>query len=341
LLFVVLFLATHCASPPQSTPILTVNIPTVVRSPTNPIRTLAPVTPIPTQTLVPATPNPTRTPAPTITPFPTPSNLARVERDVVYCTVNAVALTLDLYLPKPVDNQPLAVAVNIHGGSWIFGDKGKSDSAADIPVFIERGYAVAAINYRLAGQAQFPAQIIDAKCAIRFLRAHAAAYHLDPNRIGAWGCSAGGHLAALLGVTDPSAGFDQGEYLDQSSRVQAVATMTAPLDLTLYDSITRGDMLKRVFGTATDQTILSRASPITYVSNRAAPFLILQGEQDPLIVPSHGENFVKRLTDAGGTAQWVMVKNGHHCFPAESPPAPNRAEISSRMVDFFDQQMRR
>jgi acetyl esterase/lipase len=107
----------------------------------------------------------------------------------------------------------------------------KSEAGLFASMMTAQGYLVVSINYRLYPAAQFPAMIQDVKCAVRSLRANAVQYNLDPNRIGAFGVSAGGHLAALLGTTDASVGWDVGEYLDQSSRVQAVIAMAGVMDL--------------------------------------------------------------------------------------------------------------
>lgn len=318
--------------------------------------TQAPVSPTLTATFVaPALASPTRAPStqPTaapaatrirLTPTPAPidsAELGALERDIIYCVTNDIPLKLDLYYPKPSNGKAFPVALNIHGGSWSFGDKQASDSAPDIPVLVQRGYVVAAVNYRLAPAHKFPAQLEDVKCAVRFLRAHAALYHLDSKRIGAWGCSAGGHLAALLGVTQPGDGFDQGEYLDQSSRVQAVAAITAPMDIDLYDAMKRAEMLKRVFGTARAHSpIFTIASPVNYVAAGASPFLIFQGDQDNLIVRQHGEAMRARLTAAGAPAELVTVREGRHCLPSQAAMNPSRAEISKMIADFFDQKLK-
>lgn len=312
-----------------------------------------PVPTVPSPTLVPRTRvagglaqpiNATVTPAAVPTTIPlNHATVEQIKRDITYCTTQGVALKLDLYRPPSAksNGKPLPVAVNIHGGSWRGGDKAESDSGTDIATFVERGYAVAAVNYRLAPEYKFPAQIEDVKCAIRFLRANAKTYNLDPNRIGAWGCSAGGHLAALLGVADSTAGFDQGEYLQESSHIQTVATLSAPMDLNLYDTTARAKMLTQVFGTNTDKTILAKDSPITYVSKKSPPFLIFQGNQDSLISPKHGENLVGRLTAEGATARLITVQNGTHCFPPTPAMKPSRDEISTQVVDFFDKELRK
>jgi acetyl esterase/lipase len=300
---------------------------------------------------VPPTPNRAPTLAPSLTPpivippiaKPAPTNsqdkFGTIERDVTYCTITDVALKLDLYYPTISAREPLPVVVNIHGGSWSAGDKSKSDSAADIPTLVAHGYLVAVVNYRLAPQWKFPAQIQDVKCAIRFLRANAIKLALDPKRIGVMGCSAGGHLAALAGVADQSAGFDDvGEYANESSRVQAVAALSAPTDLTLYDAVARADMLKRVFGVTTAlNPVLVHASPVTYVSPDDPPMLIVQANQDRLVSSKHGEELEQRLTKVGVPAKLIAVKNATHCFPAAPAMSPTREQISQLIADFFDQ----
>jgi acetyl esterase/lipase len=311
------------------------NIPTLLPTPTPTIR---PTPRIPLATT--PEPAPTRTPRPT----PTPLNpVGKVERDVTYCTIDNVALKMDLYFPNATDAKPLPVAINIHGGSWSAGDKEHSDSAADILTLVTRGYLVVGINYRHAPTYKFPAQIQDVKCAVRFLRANATRFNLDPNRIGAWGCSAGGHLVALLAAADKSAGWDNlGEYKEQSSRIQAAAPICAPSDISLYDVVARSEMLKRVFGSNTGiNPSLLRASPVTYVTKDDPPFLIFQGDKDTVVSPQHGEKLYAKLTAAGVSAKLIAVKNGTHCLPAAPEMSPSREEISKMIADFFDQVLKR
>ena len=136
---------------------------------------------------------------------------------------------LDLYLPEKADG-PLPVIVWVHGGGWLAGSK---DGGGPALPFVGKGYAVAAINYRLSQHAKFPAQIEDCKAAIRWLRANAKTYNLDPDHIGVWGASAGGHLVALLGTSGDVKELEGKEgNTDQSSRVQAVVDWFGPTDLT-------------------------------------------------------------------------------------------------------------
>src|SRR5207253_7695708 len=135
----------------------------------------------------------------------------------------------DVYLPTVRVSGPSPVVMYVHGGGWTSGDKSWVDGVLKESEFTGRGYLVAAVNYRLAPQYRWPAQIEDVKCAVRYLRANAATYNIDPNRIGAWGTSAGGHLVALMGLAGPDAGLEgKGGNPDQSSRVQAVVDMFGP-----------------------------------------------------------------------------------------------------------------
>jgi acetyl esterase/lipase len=130
--------------------------------------------------------------------------------DITYCTMDGVPLKMDLYFPFD-NNAPYQTLVYIHGGSFTSGDKRKGSGIIDIPAMTERGYAVAAINYRLMPDQPFPAEVIDAKCAVRFLRAHANEYNLLTEKIGIWGGSAGGHLSAMIGLTNDDPTYDAGE----------------------------------------------------------------------------------------------------------------------------------
>jgi acetyl esterase/lipase len=265
----------------------------------------------------------------------------RVARNVTYCTGDGQPLTMDLYFPSQAAAIPMPTVVFVHGGGWEIGEKDTPDEIA--PEMIRRGYVVASINYRLAPQSRWPAQIEDVKCAIRYLRAEAGTYHLDAERIGVWGSSAGGHLAALLGLTDSRAGFDgQGGYPDQSSRVQAVVDLYGPADLpalTKTGSDRMVETMQRVFGAGGKMPVelLQQASPVAYVSSAAPPFLILQGDKDTMVPASQSEELYRRLRAAGVPATLVLVRNGDHGFvPAGGPVSPSQAERTRLIADFFD-----
>ena len=279
--------------------------------------------------------------SPAIAPL-NPAKLGAVERDVTYGTADGVALKMDIYYPK-VANGPVPAVVYVHGGGWTKGDKASGAGQRDIAELIARGYLVPAVNYRLAPQYKFPAQIEDVKCAIRFLRASAATYGLDPGRIGAWGGSAGGHLVALLGLTDVSAGFEgSGGYANQSSRVQAVVDMFGPADLTVGFEGNKSPLIEQVFGTSDHASqIIKQASPVMYVSKDDPPFLILHGEKDNVVPLGQSQALYQRLASAGVPVALIIVKNGGHgLMPVGGLITPARAEITKIIANFFDRYLK-
>ncbi|MFQ6090625.1 MAG: alkaline phosphatase family protein, partial [Candidatus Bipolaricaulia bacterium] len=190
-----------------------------------------------------------------------------IEREIVFATVESLPLKLDAYRPELPG--PLPAIIFVHGGGWVGGDKRGMEPYARY--FAERGYVGFAINYRLAPGFKFPAQIEDVKCAVRWVRQHAAEYNVDPDRIGALGTSAGGHLVGLLGVTDGSEGLE-GACGDPaiSSRVQAVVPYFGPMDLVeLFSGTAHGaQTAMKLLGTTCEASpeTCRRASPIAHVS---------------------------------------------------------------------------
>ncbi len=278
---------------------------------------------------------------PTLAPI-NPAKLGTVDRDLSYCTVDGVALKMDVHYPASADGAVPAL-VYVHGGGWTSGEKSSGEGSRLLTTFAQQGYLAVAIDYRLAPQFKFPAQIEDVKCAIRSLRAHAAEYGLDPNRIGVLGGSAGGHLVSLLGVSDPSAGFEgTGGYAEESSRVQAVVDMFGPSDLTQEFDGANLRIARQVFG-VTDKSspVLAQASPVTYVSPDDPPFLILHGSQDDLVPPSQSQALYDRLTLAGVPATLILVENAGHSFaPVGGAIHPTHEEIEQTILEFFDQTLR-
>jgi acetyl esterase/lipase len=163
------------------------------------------------------------------------------------------------------------------------GDKSEGAGIGDQSALTAADFLYFSINYRLAPEYKFPAMIEDVKCAVRYLRAHASQYNLDPQRVGALGGSAGGHLVSLLGLSNELAGWDVVEYLDQSSRVQAVVDYFGPADLTdsSFDTERAENRAVEVFG-ATNQSdpLLAAASPVTYATPDDPPFFIAHGDKD-------------------------------------------------------------
>ena len=263
------------------------------------------------------------------------SKLGTVERDVTYCTMDGVELKMDVYYPFENSGR-FPVTMYVHGGGWQKGDKGGGAGEAEFLELQKAGFLMVSVNYRLAPDYEFPAMIEDVKCAVRSLRAHADEFNLDSNRIGVFGSSAGGHLVALLGTTDESAGFDVGEYLDQSSRVQAVVDMFGPADLTASVA-NDSETVQNAFGNFD----LALASPVTFVSVDDPPFLILHGEEDTLVPIEQSEELLAKLQAAGVPAELMRVANAGHGFkPVGGDPNPSRVEISQRIVNFFEETLR-
>jgi acetyl esterase/lipase len=253
---------------------------------------------------------------------------AAVHSNLVYARADGKDLLLDLYVPESATNGRFPVVVWIHGGAWRSGSKEKPPAAR----LTARGYAVASISYRFSAEALFPAQIHDAKAAVRWLRANAAEYGLDPARFAAWGASAGGHLAALLGTSGGVAALE-GTLGNQnrSSRVQAVIDFFGPTDFLKMDAA--GSKMhhdapdspeSKLIGGPIQQNAekAARANPITYVSADDPPFLIMHGDRDPLVPHDQSRLLHEALKKAGVEATFETVEGAGHGF---SGPEIDRA----------------
>jgi acetyl esterase/lipase len=230
---------------------------------------------------------------------------------------------LDLYLPSVPQAGRLPLIVWIHGGAFRMGSK-EGDADNPLPLdYVTQGYAVASINYRLSQHAIWPAQIEDCKAAVRWLRAHAADYGIDAARIASWGPSAGGHLAAMLGVTGAERALDVGEHLEQPSAVQCVVDYYGPTDFLLMDAQRPpGGMVHDTPDSPESELIggpiqdnkakTARANPITYVSPSAPPFLIVHGDADPLVPFQQSVILRDALTTAGVSVDFHTVLGGGH-----------------------------
>ncbi len=283
------------------------------------------------------------TPAPTLTGEARPGG---VERDLTYCVTNeGVELKMDVYYPRSL-KQPAPAVVYVHGGGWRGGNKDEGIGRNFIADLVRDGYVGISINYRLAPEYKFPAEIQDVACAIRHLRANAGRYGIDAQHIGVMGSSAGGHLAALLGLADRNPGWDIGQYqipyADQSSRVQAVVDMFGPTDLTKLALKPNELEAQNVFGASTsNQSVLEIYSPVNYVSKEAPPFLILQGQEDRTVPPAQSQLLYDLLIKAGANAKLVMVQNAGHGFqPTGGRINPSMQELIQLAADFFDQTLK-
>ena len=269
---------------------------------------------------------------------PQSSQVPAIYRNLPYVTNGHQRQVLDLYVPKSQEKLPLII--RIHGGAWLGGSK-DSDGPADFP---SQGYAVASINYRLSQHAVFPAQIQDCKSAVRYLRANAQKYNLDPNRFAAWGASAGGHLAALLGTAGDVNEFDVGENLSVSSRVQAVVDYFGPTDFLQMEAHRLPNGMvhnspdspesKLIGGNVADNPEkVAKANPITYITKDDPPFLIIHGDMDPLVPHHQSELLEAALKKAGVPVIFYTVKDGGHGGFKD----PNVSKLSR---EFFDKTLK-
>ena len=259
-------------------------------------------------------------------------------RDQEFAVVDGRRLLLDLYLP---DNAPglRPLIVWIHGGAWLVGDKTECPA---IPLAAQ-GYVVASISYRFSSAALFPAQLHDCKAAIRWLRAHAAEYGIDPGRVGVWGLSAGGHLAALIGTTGDVAEMEGevGSHHEFSSRVQAVCDWFGPTDFARMNDIP-GDQDHNAPDAPEALLIggpvqehpdrVARANPITYISRDTPPFLIMHGDRDPIVPITQSSLLYHALRKAGIDVKFHIIEGAGHGFEGEM--------ILDSVRQFFDRQLK-
>lgn len=264
---------------------------------------------------------------------PQPPQGTTVHRDLPYVTTGHERQKLDLYLPQ--SDKPLPLIIWIHGGAWLAGSK-----TDFVPLdCLTDGYAVASINYRLSQHAIFPAQIQDCKAAVRWLRANAQNYNLDPNHFGAWGFSAGGHLVALLGTAGDVNEFDVGENLSQSSSVQAVVDYFGPTDFlqmeahrlpnSMIHSEPDSPESKLIGGNIQDNPEkVACANPITYITSDDPPFFIVHGDNDPLVPHHQSELFEAALKKANVPVTFYTVKGGGHGFFQD----PNVPELTREFL---------
>lgn len=268
----------------------------------------------------------------------------RVLRDLAYVENGHERQRLDLYVPEKVDG-PLPLIIWIHGGAWSGGSKAGAGQAL---TFVGKGYAVASIGYRLSQHATFPAQAEDCKAAIRWLRANAKTYQLDPNHFGAWGSSAGGHLAALVGTAGDAKDLDgNNDNVEQSSRVQAVVDFFGPTDFLQMDShAVNGAMLKHNPATSPESRLVGgaiqenpektqRANPIKYVSKDDPPFLIAHGELDPLVPWHQSQLLYDALTQAGVEVSFSKIPGASHGGPQFSTE-----KMQADVLAFFDKHLK-
>lgn len=258
-----------------------------------------------------------RQPPPTVIPG------YQVKVNLPYAGTDNPRQMLDLALPlQAKSNQPIPVVVFIHGGGWRNGSK-NGGLRRIIPYLHAGGYAGASIGYRLTDEAQWPAQIHDCKAAIRWLKANAKKYNLDPERIAVHGTSAGGHLVAMLGVTGDVTTLNGklGSHTDQDNRIACVVDYFGPTELLTMDdhpgkmkhNAPDSPEAKLVGGPIQKNQVKARdASPITHVTMDDAPILVCHGTKDPLVPYPQSVDFHAKLKAVGVDSTLITVEGAEH-----------------------------
>lgn len=262
---------------------------------------------------------------------PNPLAQADVKKNLAYGTHDRNKL--DLAVPQ--GDGPFPLIVWIHGGGWEGGNK---DGFGPLVGQLARGYAIATINYRYSRHARFPAQIIDCKAAIRFLRTHAKEYKLDADHFGVCGASAGGHLSALLGTSNGVAGLDEKNAKPEECRVQAVVNIFGPADLMkLSPPGSKESAVTRLLGGNTrekgDLAILG--SPQTHADKSDPPMLLVHGDADKLVPLSQSEDLLVALKAVGIECDLIVVKGVGH------DAGVFKKETNDRVNEFWDKHLKK
>jgi acetyl esterase/lipase len=248
------------------------------------------------------------------TAFP-PSDNLRIDDGLVYARYGDRTMHLDLYRPAKVSREPIPGVIVIRGGGFQQGDSKGFGFIAEY--LAHAGLAAACIQYRTSGEARFPAAVQDAKAAVRWMRANAAEYRIDPDALGAIGGSAGAYLAAMLATSDGASDLEgDGGNAGVSSRVGAVVAMATPADFVDMSPYSKRavPLIESFIGAPLDRLVDARrrASPVTYVTRNAAPILLIHSDVDPDLPYEQARLLQRRYVEAGATAQLVTVQGAPH-----------------------------
>lgn len=268
--------------------------------------------------------------------LPVPDSI-NVQKGIEYGQGGEVSLKLDLYSPKNLSKATPAL-IFIHGGGWKSGDR--NDYRYYCIKFAEQGYVVATMTYRLRDVAPFPAAVEDAKCAVRWMRTNAAENHVDPDRIGVVGGSAGGHLAMMLGYTAENKELEgNGGNADVSSQVQAVVNLYGPCDLTTQTAATNGLVRDFLGGKTLEESpeTYALASPITHITPDDSPTLILHGTIDKIVPIAQSDKLDKQLEELGVVHEYHRLDGWPHTMDLA---APVNAYCLKAMSQFFEKHLR-
>jgi acetyl esterase/lipase len=262
-------------------------------------------------------------------------------RDVVYQQLPGyIPQVVDIYVPASKGPHPLVLY--IHGGRWAAGHTRHLAAFKNFPAVMAslaaEGFTVASLEYRLSGEARFPAQLQDAKAALRFLGKHAAQYKLDPKRVGVWGASAGGQLTALTALTchdttlDPAAADD----VCPTAAVIWYGAFNYAGVTTSPAGKAGGAQLLGCDGTCSDERIRT-ASPVAYIDAKDPPFLLIHGESDTMVPVDQSREGEAALRKAGVPVEAIYIPDVDHSFIGANPAATRDANLRAvnATFDFF------
>jgi acetyl esterase/lipase len=252
-------------------------------------------------------------------------------RGVTYVKRDSGELLADVYIPG--GDGPFPAVLAVHGGAWRMGAKWQMAGYAQ--ELAATGFTVVSINYRLAPDYKFPAQIEDCKSAVRWMRKNASRYKIDPARIGAVGYSAGGHLVALLGATDPACGLEGPDADSTSTRLQCVVAGGAPCDFRLIPPDSEGLAYWLGGSRAEKPAVYELASPLAFVSHDDPPILFFHGDVDRLVPLLGPQAMVKKLGEVGVPAQLYTIAGAGH-IPAFADP-----KAHDETVKFFEEHLKK
>lgn len=264
-----------------------------------------------------------------------------VEKDIEYSNPDGQHLQLNMARPT-VGDGPFPAVVCIHGGGFRAGKREGFDGLC--VMLAKHGYVAVTVSYRLAPKYQFPAAVHDVKAAVRWMRANADTYNIDPNRIGTTGGSAGGHLAQFLGVTSDVETFEgDGGHPDHSSSVACVANFYGPSDFTKsYDaSVDAAEVLPLFLGGNLQEQRHRHieASPLYWITPNAAPTLCIHGTNDKYVAHEQAVWLVDRLKACDVEATLMTIEGGDHGFGGSS--AEVKEQIENARIVFFDKHLKK
>ena len=267
-------------------------------------------------------------------------------RTVVYAAPAGDPLKASLFLPPEGKPELRPAILLIHGSGWLVGTRRLVHWYARR--FAENGYVTLAINYRKMPRYPYPHCVHDAKAGVRWLRLNARDLRIDPDRIGAFGNSAGGNLAGLLAATNPKDGMEGASNFGPSSAVRAAVILYGAVDLTLYakpekeTALSRASRryIARVVGARdeNDLAAFEAASPVTYADEETAPVLLIHGKKDHVVRVAQSQHLYDRLTKLGVPTRLVLVEPGRHGF--DYVRRRQRAKVFREALAWFDRYLR-